>query len=189
MQKDDGSGARGAKRAPLRPLWDTAGVLPQAAVAPRQGHASEVCRPLRTSRAGLRAGARRVADHGFMAGDRLARRQHEPQGDVSGPLRSTMSACDEAVRLAPMADTWQAHPSRATQQIALVPGVQHVWHSGTARLNAGVMRSWQAKKHRHGSIVLVTTDQALTATWSVRHDEERPEIAQDEEQMKRGGWT
>ena len=41
---------------------------------------------------------------------------------------------------------------------------------------------------RHGYIVLVTTDQALTATWIVRHYEERPEIEQDYEQMKSGGW-
>src|SRR5439155_22215842 len=37
-------------------------------------------------------------------------------------------------------------------------------------------------------IVLVTTDQRLTGPWIVRHDEERPEIEQDDEQMKSGGW-
>lgn len=35
---------------------------------------------------------------------------------------------------------------------------------------------------------MVTPDQQLTGPWIVRHDEERPEIAQDDEQMKRGGW-
>jgi hypothetical protein len=34
---------------------------------------------------------------------------------------------------------------------------------------------------------LVTTDQDLSASWSVRHSEERPEIAQDDKQMKSGG--
>ena len=38
------------------------------------------------------------------------------------------------------------------------------------------------------SIVLVTTDQQLTWPWIVRHYEERPEIEQDYEQMKSGGW-
>ena len=37
-------------------------------------------------------------------------------------------------------------------------------------------------------IVLVTTDQRLNGSWIVRHDEERPEIEQDYEQMKSGGW-
>src|SRR5688500_20332057 len=37
-------------------------------------------------------------------------------------------------------------------------------------------------------MVLVTTDQRLTGPWIVRHYEERPEIEQDYEQMKSGGW-
>jgi hypothetical protein len=36
--------------------------------------------------------------------------------------------------------------------------------------------------------VLVTTDQRLTGPWIVRHYAERPEIEQDDEQMKSGGW-
>jgi hypothetical protein len=34
----------------------------------------------------------------------------------------------------------------------------------------------------------VTSDLELSASWIVRHDEERPEIEQDYEQMKSGGW-
>jgi hypothetical protein len=37
-------------------------------------------------------------------------------------------------------------------------------------------------------MVLVTTDQRLTGSWIVRHDEERPEIEQDYEPRKSGGW-
>jgi hypothetical protein len=44
------------------------------------------------------------------------------------------------------------------------------------------------KKKQTDHIVLVTTDQALSASWIVRHYEERPEIEQDYEQMKSGGW-
>ena len=189
VKNDDGSLARGYKLATLRTLLDTAGVLTQAAVAPMQEHDIEVCRPLLTSSAVLRAGDLLLEDNGFMDGDLISRLKHEHQVDVIGPLRSNLLAFDEAVRLAQMADNWQPHPSRATQQIAFVPGVQHVWQSGTARLNACVIRYWHAKKNRHGSMVLVTTDHALTATWSVRHDEERPEIEHDDEQMKSGGWT
>ena len=36
-------------------------------------------------------------------------------------------------------------------------------------------------------MVLVTTAHQLTGAWSVRHDEERPEIAQDDEPRQRGG--
>jgi hypothetical protein len=188
VKNEDGSLARGYKLATLRTLLDTAGVLTQAAVAPMQEHDIEVCRPLLTSSAVLRAGDLLLEDNGFMDGDLISRLKHEHKVDVIVPLRSNMIAFDEAVRLAQMADTWQPHPSRATQQVAFVPGVQHVWQSCTARLNACVIRYWHAKQNRHGYIVLVTTDQALTAKWIVRHYEERPEIEQDYEQMKSGGW-
>ena len=51
-----------------------------------------------------------------------------------------------------------------------------------------MIRFWHTKKNCHDYIVLVTTDEALTAKWIVKHYEERPEIEQDYEQMKSGGW-
>jgi hypothetical protein len=44
------------------------------------------------------------------------------------------------------------------------------------------------KSRGYDHIVLVTTDQSLDDKWIVRHYEERPEIEQDYEQMKSGGW-
>jgi hypothetical protein len=44
-----------------------------------------------------------------------------------------------------------------------------------------VIRFWNTKKKRTDHIVLVTTDQELSASWIVRHYEERPEIEQDYE--------
>ena len=55
-------------------------------------------------------------------------------------------------------------------------------------LNACVIRFWNKKKKCTDHIVLVTTDLKLNAPWMVRHYEERPEIEQDYEQMKSGGW-
>ena len=55
-------------------------------------------------------------------------------------------------------------------------------------LNACVIRFWNKKKQRIDHIVLVTTDQELSAAWIVRHYEERPAIEQDYEQRKSGGW-
>ena len=55
-------------------------------------------------------------------------------------------------------------------------------------LNACVIRYWNDNKKKLDHIVLVTTDQALNDIWIVRHYEERPEIEQDYEQMKSGGW-
>ena len=87
-----------------------------------------------------------------------------------------------------MADQWEAHPSRADQTIAFVRGVEHMWSECDVSLNACVIRFWNKKKKRTDHIVLVTTDQKLNAPWIVRHYEERPEIEQDYQQMKSGGW-
>jgi len=50
------------------------------------------------------------------------------------------------------------------------------------------LQNLSKKKKRTDHIVLVTTDRQLNASWIVRHYEERPEIEQDYEQMKSGGW-
>ena len=63
-----------------------------------------------------------------------------------------------------------------------------MWPEGQVPLNACVIRFWNTRKKRTDPIVLVTTDQELSASWLVRHYEERPEIEQDYEQMKSGGW-
>src|SRR5918912_3165796 len=63
-----------------------------------------------------------------------------------------------------------------------------MWAECEVPLNACVIRFWNKKKKRPDHIVLVTTDLELNAPWIVRHYEERPEIEQDYEQMKSGGW-
>jgi hypothetical protein len=104
------------------------------------------------------------------------------------PLKATMLATQEAIQLAEMADEWAAHPSRTDQRIAWVHGIEHMWTECDVPLNACVIRYWNKKKKRTDHIVLVTTDRQLNASWIVRHYEERPEIEQDYEQMKSGGW-
>jgi len=94
----------------------------------------------------------------------------------------------KAIALAELADKWDAHPSRAEQTIAWVRGVEHMWPECHVPLNACVIRFWNKKKKQLDHIVLVTTDLELSASWIVRHYEERPEIEQDYEQMKSGGW-
>jgi hypothetical protein len=90
-----------------------------------------------------------------------------------------MLATQEAIALAELADKWDAHPSRAGQTIAWVHGVEHMWPECHVPLNACVLRFWHKKKKRLDPIVLVTTDLELSASWIVRHYEERPEIGQD----------
>ena len=188
VKNEDGTYARGYKLATLRTLLDSAGLLSQVALSPIQVHDVALCRPLLEQTPVLRAGDLLLEDRGFLDGATLSHLKRKRRVDVITPLKANMLATQEAIQLAEMADQWEAHPSRADQRIALVRGVEHMWSECEVPLNACVIRFWHKKKKRNDHIVLVTTDQKLSASWIVRHYEERPEIEQDYEQMKSGGW-
>jgi hypothetical protein len=188
VKNEDGTLSRGYKLATLRTLMDSAGLLTQVAMSAIQVHDMALCRPLLEEAPVLRAGDLLLEDRGFIDGATLSHLKRQRQVDVIIPLKANMLATQEAMHLAAMADTWQAHPSRSDQTIALVRGIEHMWTECTVPLNACVIRFWHKKKKRTDYIVLVTTDLELNAPWIVRHYEERPEIEQDYEQMKSGGW-
>jgi hypothetical protein len=188
VKNDDGRYSRGYKLATLRTLLDNAGLLSQVALSAIQVHDVALCRPLLETAPVLRAGDLLLEDRGFLDGATLSHLKRKRRVDVIMPLKANMLATQEAIQLADMADNWQAHPSRAEQRISLVCGVEHMWAECDVPLNACVIRFWNKKKKRHDHIVLVTTDLKLSASWMVRHYEERPEIEQDYQQMKSGGW-
>jgi Transposase DDE domain len=188
VKHEDGTYARGYKLATLRTLLDSAGLLSQVALAAIQVHDVALCRPLLEQAPVLRAGDLLLEDRGFLDGAMLSHLKRQRRVDVIMPLKANMLATQEAIQLAAMADRWESHPSRAAQSIALVRGVEHMWAECEVPLNACVIRFWNKKKKRKDHIVLVTTDLELNASWIVRHYEERPEIEQDYEQMKSGGW-
>ncbi len=188
VKNQDGTLSRGYKLATLRTLLDSAGLLTQVAMSAIQVHDMALCRPLLAEAPVLRAGDLLLEDRGFLDGATLSALKHKRQVDVILPLKANMLATQEAIHLAAMADKWQAHPARAEQTITLVRGVEHMWTECEVPLNACVIRFWNKKKKCTDHIVLVTTDLELNAPWIVRHYEERPEIEQDYEQMKSGGW-
>src|SRR5207249_1880872 len=162
--------------------------LSQVALSAIQVHDIALCRPLLEKAPVLRAGDLLLEDRGFIDGATVSHLKRQRRVDVILPLKTNMLATQEAMQLADVADQWEAHPSRADQTIALVRGVEHMWAECEVPLNACVIRFWNKKKKRADHIVLVTTDLKLSASWIVRHYEERPEIEQDYEQMKSGGW-
>jgi Transposase DDE domain len=188
VRNDDGSRSRGYKLATLRTLLDHAGLITQVGLAPIQVHDLPLCRLLFETAPVLRAGDLVLEDRGFVDGKTLTFLKQQRHVDVIVPLKSNMLSYQEAVQLATLQDTWQPHPSRAHQHIAFVQGIEHLWEECQVPLNACVIRYWNRKKHALDYIVLVTTDQRLKGPWIVRHYEERPEIEQDYEQMKSGGW-
>jgi len=188
VKNDDGTYSRGYKLATLRTLLDSAGLLTQVALSAIQVHDVALCRPLLEQTPVLRARDLLLEDRGFIDGATVSHLKRQRRVDVIMPLKANMLVTQEAIQLAALADTWEAHPSRVEQQIALVRGVEHMWAECEVPLNACVIRFWNKKKKRIDHIVLVTTDLKLNASWIVRHYEERPEIEQDYEQMKSGGW-
>jgi len=188
VKNDDGTLSRGDKLATIRTLLDTAGSLTQVAVSAIQAHALTLCRPLLETSPVLRAGDMLLEERGFLDGKTITYLKQTRHVDVIIPLKASILSCEEAMTLAEMAGMWQPHPSREGQQIALVEQVEHMWEDCHSPLNACVIRFWNSKKSCVDYIVLVTTDLNLSARWIVHHYEERPEIEQDYEQMKSGGW-
>jgi hypothetical protein len=188
VRNEDGTYTRGYKLATLRTLLDTAGLLTQVAVGPIQRHDMELCRELLRTSEALRAGDLVLEDRGFLDGESLSYLKRQRRVDVILPLKSNMHAYGEAVAIAEMEGKWQRHPSRGEQQIAFVRGVDHVWDECDVVLNACVIRFYNRRQRAADYIVLVTSDLKLTAEWMVRHYEERPEIEQDYQQLKSGGW-
>jgi len=188
VKNDDGTRSRGYKLATWRTLLDRAGLLTPMAMSAIQGHAMALCRPLLEEAPVLRAGDLLLEERGFLDGATRSALKRQRQVDGIIPLTAHMLATQEAIQLAEMANTWQPHPSRADQTIALVRGVEHRWTACEVPLNACVIRLWHKKKKCTDHIVLMTTDLKLRAPWIVRHYEERPEIEQDDAQMQSGGW-
>ena len=188
VKNEDGTHSRGYKLATLRTLLDSAGLLSQVALSAIQVHDVALCRPLLETAPVLRAGDLLLEDRGFIDGTTLSHLKRKRRVDVIMPLKANMLATQEAIQLAEMADQWEPHPSRDDQRIAWVRHVEHMWAECHVPLNACVIRFWNKKKKQLDHIVLVTTDLKLNASWIVRHYEERPEIEQDYQQMKSGGW-
>ena len=188
IKNEDGTYSRGYKLATLRTLLDSAGLLSQGAMSAIQVHDVALCRPLLEQAPVLRAGDLLLEDRGFLDGAMWSHVKRSRRVEVIMPLKANMLATQEAIQLAELAGQWDTHPSRADQRLAWVHGIEHRWTECEVPLNACVIRFWHRKKKRTDYIVLVTTDQRLSAPWIVRHYEERPEIAQDYEQMKSGGW-
>jgi Transposase DDE domain len=188
VKNEEGTRSRGYKLATLRTLLDSAGLLTQVALSALQVHDLALCRPWLEEAPVVRAGDLLLEDRGFLEGATVSALKRTRQVDVIIPLKANMLATQEALQLAEMADTWQPQPTRAAQTIALVRSVEQMGTEGEVPLNACVSRFWHKKKKCTDPIVLVTTDLHLSAPWMGRHYEERPEIEQDYEPMKSGGW-
>lgn len=125
VKNADGTLSRGYKLATLRTVLDHAGVLTHVALSAIQVHDRAWCRPGLEAAPVLRAGDVLLEDRGCIDGATLSDLQRKRRVDVIIPLKANMLATQEAIHPAEMADTWQTHPTRTEQTIALVRGVEH----------------------------------------------------------------
>jgi len=188
VRNDDGTLSRGYKLGTLRTLLDKAGIFSQVALASIEVHDLELCRAILQSSKAIREGDLILEDRGFLDGPMISYLKKERKVDLIVPLKSNMLACQEAIKLAQLQNNWQAHPTRSEQEIAFVAQLPEVWDGCTVLLNACVIRFFNNKKKIEDYIVLVTTDLRFNAALIVRHYEERPEVEQDYQQLKSGGW-
>lgn len=188
VKDEEGQLWRGYKLATLRSLLDTAGLLTQVAITQIQVHDVKICRELIEESRVLRAGDLLIEDRGLIDGGLITYLKRERGVDSIVPLRSDMLSYQEAVRLAEVEGRWQSHPSRRGEHIAFVGGVEHVWDECQVKLNACVIGFYNNKKQVQDYIVIVTTDLSLSASWIVKHYQQRPEIEADYQQLKSGGW-
>ena len=158
------------------------------ALSPIPVHDVALCRPLLEQAPVWRAGDLLLEERGFLDGATFSHVKRQRRGDGITPLKAHRLATQEAIQLAEMAAQWEAPPSRADQSMAWVHGVEQMWAECEVPLHAWVIRCWHKKKKCTDPIVLVTTDLSRSASWIVRHYEERPEIEPDYAQMKSGGW-
>ena len=162
--------------------------MTQVGAAPIQVHDAPLCRLLFETAPVLRAGDVVLEDRGFIDGETITSLKQQRHVNVIVPLTANMLSYIEDLQWADLQEQWQPHPSRDNQHIAFVTGVDHLWAECKVPLNACVIRYWNRQKEALDHIILVTTDQHRKEPWIVRQYEERPEIEQDYEQMKRGGW-
>jgi len=188
VNNEEGTLSRGDKLAPLRTLLDSAGLRTQGALLAIQGHDVALCRPWLEQAPVLRAGDRLWEDRGCLDGALLSYVKRQRQVDGIMPRKANRLATQEAIHLAELAHAWPAHPSRPEQSMTLVRGGEPRWTECEVPRHAWVIRFWKTKKKRTAHLVVGTTDLELSAPWIVRHDEERPEIAHDDEQRTSGGW-
>jgi hypothetical protein len=188
VKDKEGKLHRGYKLGSLRTLLQEAGILTQVKIGAIQTNDLKLCRSLLSESVVLNEGDLLIEDRGFLDGATLSQLKRERKVDVIHPLRSNMEAYSYAVAVSKMENSWQAHPTRSNQEIAFVKGVDKFWSECDVDLNACVIRYREEKKKSWQYIVLVTTDLSLSAKWIVRHYETRPEIEQDYQQLKSGGW-
>ena len=128
-------------------------------------------------------------DRGFLDGREITLLKRDLGVDVVVPLKRNMLAFRLAVAQAEQLKyRWQAHPTRAKQQIQKIENIGSVWEECEVPLNGCVVREWDAKKREFEYWVFATTNLARSARGIIQDYETRSECEEDHRQIKSQDW-
>lgn len=186
VKEEDGTKIRGYKIATLRGLLDYSGIIEEMDFAKSiKEHDLSASENIILNSKHLKPGDILINDRGYISRKNINILKKNKNVDVFIPLKTSMTAYKESIKIAEENNKWSKHPNpkRKNQKIALVESVGNFWIEDEkidVGLNACVVKDTKKDKY----YVFVTTDLSITAKQIIKTYELRPEIEEDYRQLK-----
>lgn len=181
-----GEPMRGYKLASLRGIYRDTGVIEEIEFGTANMHDVNMCEKMLKNTRCFNEGDILINDRGFISRTMINFLKTNRKVDTYVPLKSNMSAFEEAVSIAQMQNSWCPHPNknRKNEVISYVPNIGGYWESYTPSndvpINSCVV--WDKESSYYG--VFITTDLNAKASDIIKIYETRPEIEEDFRQLK-----
>jgi hypothetical protein len=188
---EDGNVFRGYKLALLSSLIDEGRLLVQVGWESARLADLAVARPLLGKGLLLSPGETLLWDRGLNDGPTISCLKRDLGVDVVFGLRKDYLSYGYAMAKAVVRPEahWEEHPTRAGQQILLIPNIGVVWKGLTVPINGCVVREPDEKEaDGYQYWVFGTTNLALLARGIIRSYEARSECEEDHRQIKGPQW-
>jgi hypothetical protein len=180
---------RGYKLGLLSALIDTGRLLVGVAWGSIRAADLTLTHPFVTAGTPLARGDTLLQDRGLLDGAEITVLKRDLGVDTVFPLKEDMLAFRVAVLQAERwPHRWQAHPTRAKQEIQPVFAIGGVWESCEVPLNGCVVREWNEEKEVYDYRVFATTNEERSAKGTIRDYTTRSECEEDHRQTKGPDW-
>jgi hypothetical protein len=190
-KEEDGTVFRGYKLALLSALIDEGRVIVQMNWGGARPADLTVARPLLAGRLPLGAGETLLQDRGLNDGATISCLKQDLGVDLVFGLKKNELSYRYAVGKAVVRPDahWEAHPTRAGQQILRVKNIGVVWKELTVPIHGCVVRERDATEaDGYKYWVFATTNLELTARGIITSYEARSECEEDHRQVKGPQW-
>lgn len=192
----DNNRMRGYKVGVLRGCLPVGGIIEEICIDSANVHDLALTKEMLLNSKHLKKGDTLIADRGFIDLD-LILALKERGINVIIPARNNMDIFTEAVSIAKESNKWEAHPERKEQQISLVKNLDN-WKKKekSIELSASVVRIPKSYNFEYSDtedlsqdneymyIVILSTNNELSARSIILTYSKRPEIEEDFRQLK-----